>query len=87
MPAILSKKAELKKLIKKVNEDKTPIILVDEDGQSAILFSMEDFESMNETIYLLSSRINAEWLNQSIQQAEKKEYKTLTLSELEEMIK
>ncbi|GAB5046503.1 type II toxin-antitoxin system Phd/YefM family antitoxin [Thermodesulfovibrio sp. TK110] len=72
MPAILSKKAELKKLIKKVNEDKTPIILVDEDGQSAILFSMEDFESMNETIYLLSSRINAEWLNQSIQQAEKK---------------
>lgn len=87
MPAILSKKDELKKLIKKVNEDRIPIILVDEDGQSAILFSMEDFESMNETIYLLSSRINAEWLNQSIQQAEKKEYRTFTLSELEEMIK
>jgi len=86
MPAILSKKPELKKLIKKVNEDKTPIILVDESGQSAILLSMEDFEAMNETIYLLSSRINAEWINQSIQEAEKREYKSFTLSELEAMI-
>lgn len=83
MPAISSKKANIKSIIKKVNEDKSPIIIVDENGMSAVVLSLDDFESMNETIYLLSSKANAKWLYESMKESEKGKLKTFTLEKLE----
>jgi antitoxin YefM len=81
---ISSKKANIRSIIKKVNKDRAPVIIVDENGMSAVVLSMEDFESMNETIYLLSSKANANWLYESTKELEEGKLKTFTLEELED---
>ncbi|WP_456401025.1 type II toxin-antitoxin system Phd/YefM family antitoxin [Mesoaciditoga sp.] len=83
MSTIPSKKANIKSIIKKVNRDRAPIIIVDENGISAVVLSMDDFESMNETIYLLSSKANARWLYDSTKEMEEGKFKTFTFEELE----
>jgi antitoxin YefM len=81
---VSSKKANIRSIIKKVNKDRAPIMIVDENGMSAVVLSMEDFESMNETIYLLSSKANANWLYESTKGLEEGKLKTFTLEELED---
>lgn len=83
MSTMSSKKANIRSIIKKVNKDKAPIIIVDENGMSAVVLSLDDFESMNETIYLLSSKANAKWLYESTKELEEGKLKTFTLEELE----
>ena len=46
-----------KKLIKKANVDRMPIV-VDNSGLSAVIISLEDFELMEKTIYFLQNDIS-----------------------------
>ena len=85
MPITILKKADIKDIIEKVNRDRTPITIVDDSGLSAVLMSTEDFESMNETIYLLSSKANAKWIYESIEEAENNQTKVFKIEELEKM--
>ena len=60
----------LKALIQKVSRDAEPALIVDSrTGEQAVLISVEDFQSMKETAYLLSSPANREHLQHSLKQA------------------
>ena len=56
----------------KVNTDHIPILVTRQSGKAAVVMSLEDFKSYEETAYLLSSVKNAERLNQAIEQLESK---------------
>lgn len=53
-----------------VIEDSAPILLTRREGEAAVLMSAADYRSMEETLYLLSSKANAESLYRSIAEIE-----------------
>ena len=62
-------KKHLNRLIEQVNADAEPTIICGDQGQKAVLLSLEEFNSWQETLYLLSNPVNAEYLRQSIAEA------------------
>lgn len=56
-------------LIEQIIEDAEPAILLNDKGSKAVLMSLEEFNSWQETLYLLSNPANAEHLRRSLQQA------------------
>ncbi len=60
----------LAKTLDKVNEDHAPVLVTRQNGKSAVLVSLEDFQSYEETAYLMASPVNAERLNEAITQIE-----------------
>jgi antitoxin YefM len=72
-------KQNLEKLIEQVIADAEPIILSTEAGQEVVLLSLDEFNSWQETLYLLSNPGNAAHLRKSIAEARagKLEDKTL----------
>lgn len=54
----------------KVNEDHVSILITRQKGKPAVIMSLEDFKSYEETAYLMSSPKNAERLSQSIAEVE-----------------
>lgn len=46
-------------LVRRVNEDHVVIEIVARNGHNAILMSAEDYDSLQETLYLFSTRANA----------------------------
>jgi antitoxin YefM len=54
----------------KVNEDHVSILITRQNGKPAVIMSLEDYKSYEETAYLMSSPKNAERLNQSISEIE-----------------
>ena len=63
-------KKNLDRLIEQVNADAEPTIICSDQGQKAVLLSLEEFNSWQETLYLLSNPANAEHLRQSIAEAQ-----------------
>lgn len=49
-----------------VNDDHCPILITRQQGRSAVLMSLADFRSYEETAYLMKSPKNAERLNAAI---------------------
>lgn len=72
MNAITVKQAkkELNRLIEQVIADAEPTIICNDVGEKAVLLSYDEFNSWQETRYLLSNPANAEHLRQSISQAQ-----------------
>ena len=68
-------KNNLDRLIEQVTADAEPTIICGDQGQKAVLLSLGEFNSWQETLYLLSNPANAAHLRQSI--AEAKAGKTL----------
>jgi antitoxin YefM len=60
-------RAGLFPLIKQVNDDHAPVEIVSKGG-SAVLMSLEDYEALEETAYLLRTPANAAHLLESIAQ-------------------
>ena len=52
-------RAEFASLLDKVNDDAAPVEIVRRDKPSAVLMSKDEYESMVETLYLLSTPANA----------------------------
>ena len=63
-------KRDLDDLIEQVNADAEPTIICGDQGQKAVLLSLEEFNSWQETLYLLSNPANAEHLRKSIAEAQ-----------------
>lgn len=61
---------QLAKTLNQVNEDHAPVMVTRQNGKPAVLVSLEDFESYEETAYLMASPTNAERLHRSIADAE-----------------
>jgi len=54
----------------KVSADHTPVLITRQNGDPAVVLSLDDFKSYEETAYLMSSTKNAQRLNQAIDQLE-----------------
>lgn len=63
-------RSHLAKTLDKVNEDHAPVMVTRQNGKPAVVVSLEDFESYEETTYLMASRNNAERLSRSVADAE-----------------
>lgn len=63
-------RTNLSKTLNKVNEDHTSVIITRQNGLSAVIMSLEDYKSYEETAYLMASPKNAQKLNQSIAEIE-----------------
>ena len=62
-------KLNLENLIEQVILDVEPTIICTDAGQQIVLMPMDEFNSWQETLYLLSNPANADHLRQSMAQA------------------
>lgn len=61
-------RSNLAKAIEEVTQDHAPILITRQKGASAVLVSLEDFESWQETTYLMRNPANAAHLRRGIAQ-------------------
>lgn len=53
-------------VLDKVNDDHAPVIIKRQNGKEAVIISLEDFKSYEETFYLMASPRNAQRLHEAI---------------------
>ena len=58
----------LAKTMQKVCDDHDPVIITRRDHEAVVILSLEDFEALNETSYLMRSPQNAKRLIESIEE-------------------
>ncbi len=63
-------RSNLAQTMKKVCEDHDPVIITRRNSEAVIMISLEDYESLNETAYLLQNSRNAKRLLESIEELE-----------------
>jgi len=71
----------LAKVMDKICDEHEPIIITRKKNDAVIMMSLEDFNSIQETAYLLKSPINAEHLRNSFKQYEDGKYQERTIIE------
>ena len=59
-------RANLSAVMDRVNDDHEPVIVTRAKGKPVVMVSLEDWASMDETTYLLSSPSNAQMLREGI---------------------
>jgi antitoxin YefM len=59
---------ELKKFLDRVENNNETLIIKRSKGKGAVMISLDEYNSMMETLHLLSSKVNADRLYESIQQ-------------------
>lgn len=76
MQSILYSEARnnLRGIINKVCDNFEEYVITTKDKQSAVLISQDEYNSMKETIYLLSSKINRDRLLDAIDEIENFEF-------------
>jgi antitoxin YefM len=87
MDIMTAENISLAALISKVNEDRDSIVITDSKGKSMVALSLEDYESLMETFYLLSSDTNAKHIFDSIKEYEENKVKTFAIEELSNLVK
>lgn len=60
----------LRDIINKVCDDFDEYLITTKDEKSAVIMSYEEYSSMKETMYLLSSKNNRDRLNEAVDQIE-----------------
>ena len=63
-------RANLKQVMDRVVEDKTPVVVTRQKGEAVVMVSLADWNAMEETLHLLSSAANAERLRAAVTQLE-----------------
>jgi len=76
-----SARENLARTITEVCRNHDPVIITKKGIESVVMMSLEDYESMKETTYLLRSPKNARRLLESIQQLEEGKGKERVLTE------
>ncbi len=76
-----SARENLANTIMEVCRNHDPVIITKKGNESVVMMSLEDYESMKETTYLLRSSKNARRLLESIQQLEEGKGKERVLVE------
>ncbi len=59
-------RGHLASTLDQVNNDHKPVLITRKNGKSAVLISLEDYQSYEETSYLMASSKNAERLHHAI---------------------
>lgn len=78
-------RANLSSVMDQVNEDHEPVIVTRAKGKPVVMVSLEDWASMDETTYLLSSPANRDRLMQAISEADSNQLVTRTMDQLRTM--
>lgn len=73
---------ELKNFLDKVENDNETIIIKRNSGTASVVISLEEYNSIMETAYLLSTKANRDHLRQSIDQMEAGNLKQINDDEL-----
>jgi antitoxin YefM len=63
-------RANLKAIMDRAVNDHTPIAITRQRGKPVVMVDLDDWNSLHETLYLLSSPANAKRLNDSIANAD-----------------
>lgn len=63
-------RTKLAGVLDKVNNDHKPMMITRQNGKPAVVMSLEDFQSYEETAYLMASPENAKRLQRSIDEIE-----------------
>jgi len=63
-------RSHLSDSLDQVNENHAPILITRQSGKPAVVMSLDDYKSYEETAYLLSSVENAKCLTESIEELE-----------------
>jgi len=63
-------RSQLASTMDRVNDDHKPVMITRQNGKPAVVISLEDFQSYEETSYLMASPKNAQRLNDAIAQIE-----------------
>ncbi len=66
-------RTELKKFLDDVENNHETLIIKRKSGKGAVMISLEEYNSIMETVHLLRSKANADRLYESIQQMKKGE--------------
>ena len=53
-----------------VCDERAPLVVTRQNARPVVMLSLEEFESLQETLHLLRSPANAGWLLDSVRQAE-----------------
>ena len=61
-------RADLKRILDEVEENNETVIIKRNAGKGSVIISLEDYNSMMETMHLLSSKKNADRIFESIEQ-------------------
>lgn len=76
-------RANLAATMKRVCADHEPVIITKKKDPSVVMISLDDYEAMEETAYLLQNPENARRLLRSIEAAKKGNLVSKTIEELE----
>jgi len=76
-------RTSLKSYLDKVEEANETLIIKRGTGKGTVLISLDEYNSLMETVHLLSSKANADRLYESVQQM--KEGKTVTIDKPEDL--
>ena len=63
-------RANLKDVMDRVVEDRTHVVVTRQRGEAVVMVALSDWNAMEETLHLLSTRANAEQLRESIRELE-----------------
>ena len=80
-------RANLAKVLDQVAEDHAPVIIHRSSGKPVVMVSLEDWEAMDETTYLLASPANKAALLQGIAELDAGLGIPKTIAELDELAK
>lgn len=67
----------------RVNDDHEPLLVTRANGKPVLMISVEDYDSLDETSYLLSSPANAQALRAAMAQVESGDVVARTVEELD----
>jgi antitoxin YefM len=59
-------RSNLSSVMDSVNDDHKPVLITRQNGKPAIVISVDDFESYQETAYLMQNPANAQRLNNAM---------------------
>ena len=73
----------LSAMMDRVNEDHEPLVVTRAQGKPVVMISLEDYEAMDETAYLLASPANAKALQEAMARVEASPLVTKSIEDLE----
>ncbi len=74
-------RTNLKEYLDCVEEDNETLIVKRKTGKGSVIISLEEYNSIMETLHLLSSRKNSERLRESIEQMKKGDTQTKDITD------
>lgn len=74
-------RSELKRFLDSVEEDNETLIIKRKSGKGTVLISLDEYNSIMETMHVLSSKKNANRLYESIKQMEEGKTENLVLKD------